>query len=198
MGNSIEINTERLILRSIRLDDAEAIFKYRSDSIINKYQGWIPNTIDDVYDFIKNRVARTIDLVDTWYQFVIIKKETNELIGDIGIHFLDSDKKQVEIGCTLDIKQHGKGYATEALEELMNYLFNELRKHRIITSIDPKNIKSIGLVERLGFRKEAHFKESVLIRGEWADDLVYAILKDEWINSRVPGCAGRRSPDRIV
>jgi RimJ/RimL family protein N-acetyltransferase len=198
MANSIEFNTERLVLRPIRLDDAETIFKYRSDSTINKYQGWIPNTIDDVYDFIKIRVSSTIDLIGTWYQFVIIKKEKNELIGDIGIHFLDSDKKQVEIGCTLDKNHQGKGYATEALKELINYLFHELHKHRIITSIDPNNIKSIGLVERLGFRKEAHFKESILIRGEWVDDLVYAILKHEWLKSRVPACAGRRSPDRTI
>ncbi|MGD1043863.1 MAG: GNAT family protein [Bacteroidota bacterium] len=192
MTNNLELHTKRLLLRSIKLDDAEAIFKYRSDSIINQYQGWIPNVIDDVYDFIKNRVSPTIDLVNTWYQLVIVKKETNELIGDIGIHFLDSDKKQVEVGCTLDKHQQGKGYATEALKELMNYLFSELNKRRIVTSIDPRNIKSVGLVERLGFRKEAHFKESVLIRGEWTDDLVYAILKNEWIKSRV------RSPDRTI
>ena len=192
MTNNPELYTERLLLRSIRVDDAEAIFKYRSDSTINNYQGWIPNSIEDVYDFIRNRVAPTIDLVGTWHQLVIIKKETNELIGDIGIHFLDSDKKQVEIGCTLDKDHQGKGYATEALKELMNYLFHELHKHRIITSIDPKNIKSIGLVERLGFRKEAHFKESILIREEWVDDIVYTVLDDEWIKSRV------RSPDRTI
>ncbi|MCD4693264.1 MAG: GNAT family N-acetyltransferase [Calditrichales bacterium] len=184
MTNNIEINTDRLLLRSVRLDDAEAIFKYRSDAIINQYQGWIPKTINDVYDFIKNRVSSTIDLFDTWYQFVIINKKNNELIGDVGIHFLDSNKNQVEIGCTLDKNQHGQGYATEALKETINYLINELNKRRIVTSIDPRNIKSIELVERLGFRKEAHFKESIMINGEWVDDLVYAILKDEWIKKR--------------
>ena len=184
MINSIEINTERLLLRPVKLDDAEAIFNYRSDSIENKYQGWVPKTINDVYDFVKNKVSSTIDLTGTWYQFIIIKKEQNELIGDIGIHFLDSDKKQVEIGCTLDKNYQGKGYAAEALMETINYLFDELSKHRIVTSIDPGNIKSIGLVERLGFRKEAHFKESILINGKWVDDLVYAILKDEWIENK--------------
>ena len=181
MNNYIEINTNRLLLRSLKIDDAEAIFNYRSDPIINQYQGWIPKIINDVNDFIKNRVSPRIDIVDTWYQFVIIKKSQNNLIGDIGVHFLDADKKQVELGCTLDKDYQGKGYATEALREIINYLFQDLEKRRIVTSIDPRNIKSIGLVERLGFRKEAHFKESLLINGEWVDDLVYAILKDEWI-----------------
>jgi len=181
---NLEIETARLLLRPISLDDAEAVFKYRSDLVTNKYQGWIPNTINDVYDFIEKKVTSTIDVVDTWYQLVIIRKKDGELIGDIGIHFLDSDKKQVEIGYTLNKKQHGKGYATEAVKEIINYLFDELNKRRIVTSIDPRNIKSIKLVERLGFRKEAHFKESIFMNGEWVDDSVYAILKDEWVNYR--------------
>lgn len=68
------------------------------------------------------------------------------------------ENEQAEIGCTLAKQEHGKGYATEALKLAMDFLFNELNKHRIIGSIDPQNIKSIGLVERLGFRKEAHFQ----------------------------------------
>ena len=63
-----------------------------------------------------------------------------------------------------------------------NYMFSELGKRRIIASIDPRNESSIRLVERLKFRKEAHFKESILINGEWVDDLVYAVLKDEWLS----------------
>jgi RimJ/RimL family protein N-acetyltransferase len=184
LTKNLAMKTARLLLRPIRLDDAEAVFTYRSDLITNQYQGWIPKTIHDVYDFIEKRVTSTIDVVNTWYQLVITRKKDGELIGDIGIHFLDSDKKQVEIGYTLDKNQHGKGYATEAVTEIINYLFNELNKRRIITSMDPRNIKSIKLVERLGFRKEAHFKESIFMNGEWADDFVYAILKDEWIRNR--------------
>ena len=63
---------------------------------------------------------------------------------------------------------------------LIDYLFKELNKHRIIGSIDPSNIKSINLLEKLGFRREAHFKGSILVNGEWMDDLIYAILKKEW------------------
>lgn len=180
MTNCTDINTERLFLRSLNINDAEALFNYRSDSTANKYQGWIPITINDSIDFIKNRISPTVDKINTWFQFAIIKKENNELIGDIGIHFFDPDKYQVEIGFTLDEAQQGNGYATEALRATINYLFYELNKRRIIASIDPRNTNSIKLVSRLGFRKEAHFRKSILINGEWVDDLIYALLIDEW------------------
>jgi len=174
----ITISTERLFLRSLQKSDAESVFRYRSDVLTNKYQGWIPKTIDDVVSFIENRVSSIIDINGTWFQFVIIKKEGNELIGDVGLHFFDPDNKQVEIGCTIDKSYHNHGYASEALSEIIQYLFRTLDKHRIIASIDPRNVGSIKLFEKLGFRKEAHFKESIFQDGEWLDDLIYAILRN--------------------
>ena len=178
--SDVIINTERLLLRSIQKSDAESVFRYRSDALTNKYQGWIPKTIDDVVRFIENRVSPTIDINGIWFQFVIIKIEDNKIIGDVGLHFFDSDNKQVEIGCTIDKNYQMHGYASEALLEIFRYLFEKLDKHRIMASIDPRNVGSTKLVERLGFRLEAHFKESIYQDGEWLDDLVYAILRSEW------------------
>jgi len=182
MDTNFQILTNRLILRPVRLDDAELIFNYRSDCIVNQYQGWIPKSLEEARDFINYKVASEINLPDTWFQFVIIQKDDDNLIGDIGIHFLNIDNFQVEIGCTLDKHYHNRGFAMEALTSTIGFIFNKLNKRRIITSIDPRNDNSIRLMERLGFRKEAHFKESILINNEWVDDLVYAILKDEWNN----------------
>ena len=179
MNENIKIKTKRLFLRPIEKKDALEIFKYRSDSITNKFQGWIPKTLDETYEFI-HKTSSEIDVVGTWFQFVILENITNELIGDVGIHFLDSEKKQVEVGITIEKQQQGKGLATETLIAIINYLFNHLEKHRIIASIDPENSNSIKLFERIGFRKEAHFKESLFINGKWVDDLVYALLKSEW------------------
>ena len=175
----MNIKTDRLFIRPIKLDDKELIFEYRSDSITNKYQGWIPESIDDVIEFI-GKVAKKVNLPNTWFQLVILEKETNTLIGDIGIHFLDMENMQTEIGCTLNKNFQAKGYATEALRGVITYLFNNLQKHRITTSIDPSNTNSIKLVERLGFRKEAHFIESLYLNGKWVDDIVYSILEKEW------------------
>jgi len=109
-----------------------------------------------------------------------LRKRVKNIVGDLGIHFIDSENKQAEIGCTLNKDFQNKGYATESVKRLIDYLFNELNKHRIIASIDPDNKNSIRLVERIGFRKEAHFVESLLINGKWVDDLIYALIEKDW------------------
>lgn len=177
----IELRTERLVLRPAQTSDAEMIFNYRSDAETNKYQGWIPESIHDVHVFLA-KIAPEIDTADTWYQFVLVKMDDSKIIGDLGIHFIDD--RQAEVGCTVAKAYQTKGYAKEALKSVMDYLFRKLNKHRIIASVDPQNKGSIRLVESLGFRKEAHFKESLFLNGEWVDDLVYALLQRELIHPR--------------
>lgn len=171
------IETKRLIIRPITLEDKNKIFEYRSDSETNKYQSWIPKTIDDVETFI-GKISKLFNEPGTWFQFVIIEKESKKITGDLGIHFIDSE--QVEIGCTLNKVFQNKGYATESVKRVIDFLFKDLKKHRIITSIDPDNKNSVRLVERIGFRKEAHFIESLLINGKWVDDLIYALIEKDW------------------
>ncbi|WP_010663172.1 GNAT family N-acetyltransferase [Marinilabilia salmonicolor] len=176
--------TQRLNIRPVSVADKEMVFEYRSDKEVNKYQGWIPETITDVEVFI-DKTSRQLNVPETWFQFVLVEKSINQIIGDIGVHFLDKENRQVEIGCTLNKDFHNKGYATEAVERVLDFLFFDLKKHRVIASIDPENNSSIRLVERLGFRKEAHFIESLYLNGKWVDDLVYAILDREWTERRL-------------
>jgi RimJ/RimL family protein N-acetyltransferase len=138
--------------------------------------------VHDIEYFIENS-ARVLDIPGTWFQLAIIEKHSNQLVGDVGIHFVASatENKQVELGYTLSKEYRSRGYATEALSAILDYLFNALKKHRVWASIDPDNTDSIQLVERLGFRKEAHSIESLFFRGQWVDDVIYAILEREWI-----------------
>jgi RimJ/RimL family protein N-acetyltransferase len=172
----MKTETVSTILRPIEAKDTEQVFCYRSDAETNKYQGWIPKTLEDVSEFISKNPSE-INKPETWFQLVIVEKASNKIIGDLGIHFIDSDNYQSEIGCTLSKTHHGKGIATETLRAIIDYLFRTLNKHRTVTSIDPANSDSMRLVERLGFRKEAHFKESLYMDKKWVDDIVYAMLK---------------------
>ena len=159
------IETKRTLLRPINAKDRDDIFTYRSDAETNKYQGWVPKSKEDVGAFIA-KVAKEINMPETWFQLVIIDKESKKIIGDAGIHFMDAENQQCELGCTLSKAYHGKGLATEVMNNIISHLFHELKKHRITASIDPKNVGSIKSVERLGFRKEAHFVESYNANGQ--------------------------------
>jgi RimJ/RimL family protein N-acetyltransferase len=101
------------------------------------------------------------------------------LIGDCGLHFPMEGPNQVEVGITLAPAHQGQGYATEALEGVMEYPFVSLGKHRVYARVDPRNEASIALLERVGMRKEGHLRESAWVKGEWADDVIYAILEKE-------------------
>ena len=73
-----------------------------------------------------------------------------------------------------------RGYATEAVRALLEYLFDTLGKHRVFGSVDPRNRSSIRLLQRVGMREEAHFVKSLWFKDEWVDDVIFAILASEW------------------
>jgi RimJ/RimL family protein N-acetyltransferase len=173
--------SDRIKLRLIENDDKNYIYSYRSDPAIYRYQAWKPTSVEDVGKFITNSIVREPNIPDSWLQLAICEKSTNEFIGDCGIHFLkNNEPNQVEIGITIKRICHEKGYATETLTLIFDYIFLTLKKHRIIASVDPGNQASIKLMEKMKMRKEAHFIKNKIIDGKWVDDVIYAILEDEW------------------
>ena len=77
--------------------------------------------------------------------------------------------------------------SAEAATELLRLGFEDLGLHRIVGRCDGRNEASIALMDRLGMRKEAHLKENEFVKGEWTDELIYAILRREWQARQVPG-----------
>lgn len=171
------IRTDRLLIRIPEMKDKEDFFEYRSMPEIYQYQSWKPKRISEIEEFINKNVTVNPNTEHTWLQLAVCLKE-GQMIGDIGIHFLEEN--QIEIGYTLSPKYQGKGYALEAVKAVINYSFSEWKKHRITASVDPDNIHSVKLLERIGFKKEAHFIKSFRMDDQWYDDCIYAILRDEW------------------
>lgn len=172
------LSTERLNVRKLEKTDAGELFRYRSLPEVYRFQTFQPVELRQADEFIDN-TAQRCNLPGTWFQLAVRLKGENRLIGDIGLHFLMSGV-QVEIGYTLTPDAQGKGYAREALDAVIAYLFSELGKDKIIASVDPGNRKSIRLLQRLGMREEAQDAESGGENGAWPDDLVFALRKEEW------------------
>lgn len=181
--NAPTLTTVRLLLKPFSLTDAEAVFAYRSDPEVAKYQNFHPTNADETKAFILPK-DMTFNTEDSWFQLGIYCGE--KVIGDIGIHFIGPLNSQCEIGYTLAWSEHGKGYGQEAVSVVVDYLFDILKKHRITASLDPRNAASIRLLERVGFRREGCFLKSYYNNGVWEDDLVYGILEEEW-GDRQPG-----------
>ncbi|WP_137904050.1 GNAT family N-acetyltransferase [Chryseobacterium sp. 2VB] len=176
----MQLYTERLVLRDITIEDQQDIFDYRSNAEANRFQSWIPETLEEVENFIL-RNTKEFNQPESWYQLLITDKETKTVIGDIGVHFTGDENAQVELGITLNTSFQGKGYASEALKGIISHLFDDLHKHRITASVDPDNTASILLMERIGLRKEGHFVKSLFWKNKWVDDVIYAVLREEWL-----------------
>ncbi len=177
-----EVKTERLVLRILELKDKEVFLAYRGNPAVVQFQTWDPPSLQEVERFIQQNLAVIPNTPNTWLQLGITL-HNDQLIGDIGLHFLE-DGAQMEIGYTLAPEHQGQGYAFEAVKAILGYLFGQLEKHRITASVDPENVRSRRLLEKLGFRQEGFFIQSILIRGEWCDDVVYAMLAEEWKTKR--------------
>jgi RimJ/RimL family protein N-acetyltransferase len=175
-----DLQTERLVLRRLGMDDAETVFTYRSLPELIQWQPVVRETLEETRAFIEPLVNVEPGTPGTWLALAITLREDGRMIGDIGLRFPENETWQAELGISLDPKYHRMGYASEAALAMLKYAFETLGKHRVYASIDPRNKASMALVERLGFRREAHFLLSIRWKGGWADDLIYGMLEDEW------------------
>ncbi|WP_343712759.1 GNAT family protein [Inquilinus sp.] len=176
----VPIRTDRLVLRRFAARDALAFRAYRDAPEVARWQGWERCSREEAEAFVAGMEAAAYGLPGQWFQVAVADRAEDRLLGDIGVHVLAGEPRLVELGVTFAAGAQGHGLATEALDALIRRLFTEEGRHRLQASIDPRNVRSVALFERLGFRREAHFRRSVWAKGEWCDDVVYALLAEEW------------------
>ena len=175
------LTSERLVLRRFQPDDLDAFVAYRSDPEIARYQSWeAPYPPSQARQFLQELATIHPDTPGEWFQFAVALRTTDQLIGDCAAHVPADDPRQAEIGFTLAPEHHGHGYATEAVRRLLHYLLIERGKHRVSATCDDRNTRSAALLERVGMRREGHLLQSTWSKGEWTNDLLYAVLHHEW------------------
>jgi len=176
----MELNTPRLRLDALRPTDAEALFGYRADPGVSRFQSWRPASVAEAADFIKRQAGASMDTPDSWFQRAIRLRKSGELIGDLGIHLPPDAEGSIEFGVSIVPAHQGNGYACEAVRAVFGLVFGLLGRHRIQASVDPRNIASMAMLRALGMRQEAHHRESLWLQGEWVDDVIFAMLDHEW------------------
>lgn len=181
-----ELFTDRLIIRLLGASDAKAMYTYRTEPAVLRFQTWAPASVQEVRALIER--LRTLDPLTPgeWFQIGIALRATGELVGDFGLQARADDPRLVEVGITLAPRFQHQGLASEALGALLEFLFTGTETHRVHCSVDPENHPCIKLLEKVGMRREAHLIESLWLKGAWVDDVIYAMLRREWEAKRSP------------
>jgi RimJ/RimL family protein N-acetyltransferase len=174
------IETARLRLRRFEDTDLAPFMAYRNDPEVARFQSWDGITEAEAIAFVRAQQTAPAGAPGAGLQIAVARRESGRMIGDCMFKVLADDPHQAEIGYTLARDSQGQGFATEAVTALLTWAFPTFDLHRVIAVVDVKNTASVALLERLGMRREAHFRQNIWFKGAWGDEYVYAILRDEW------------------
>jgi RimJ/RimL family protein N-acetyltransferase len=182
------LETARLRLRPYAKTDYDELYDIQSRPDVTRYLYWGPRDRTEVGESLELKLrASHLDEEGDNLTLAVVLPETGALIGDVQLIWTSRDHRQGEIGYVMHPDHSGRGYATEAAEVMLWIGFERLGLHRIYGRLDWRNAASARVLERLGMRREAHFRENEYVKGEWTDEIVYAILEPEWRARKVIG-----------
>lgn len=175
----IELATQRLILRPLRLDDWPALHRMTSDAEVQRYISGAPLTETQTRELSRMLTGWQAEHPPRARVFTFGRVSDGAVIGFGGLYW-GRERWQAEVGYTLRRDAWGQGYASEAARALVRYGFEQLGLHRIFAECHPDNKGSERVMRRLGMRYEGRMVEAEWANGTWWDLLHYAILEREW------------------
>ena len=182
------VESPRLLLRQFEIRDAEEFYRLEQGSMkvhLAPFSPLKPEPISDTEGIRSMReMLRTTN--DRWddgldHRFAIILKQTDAIIGQIGItNIIRNVAQSAFIGYWIGHEYLNKGYATEALVLALHYAFEFAKLHRISLWIMPDNTPSIRMAEKLRLRYEGTALKALYLGGKWCDTKIFAMISDEW------------------
>lgn len=174
---TLQIETERLILRRFRSEDWIDLYEYLSQPKTVRFEPYDPFTEEAARQEAVSRAENS----DFW---AVVRKDDQKLIGNL--YFSKQEYDVWELGYVFNQQYWHCGYATEACKALLSYAFTELRIRRASAMCNPFNESSWRLLERTGFIREGHLRENIFFKKDvngnpiWQDTYIYGLLADEW------------------
>jgi RimJ/RimL family protein N-acetyltransferase len=190
------IRTERLHLRPIDpVSDVDAVHAYQSRPDVCRYIPYAPRTRTEVAQRLAEpeRTRSVIEKEGDVLSLAVTLADSGQLIGDVILVYRSEEHRSGEIGYAFHPDYHGRGYATETARALLELAFDGLGLHRVIARIDERNTASAAVLRRLGMRQEAVLIENEWFKGEWSNEIDFAILAREWRAARVVRLSERQS-----
>jgi ribosomal-protein-alanine N-acetyltransferase len=176
------LESERLLFREIISSDSNDLFLIRTDDKVMRFMD-LPKmgSISDAEKWIQSCFESY--KTGNGISWGIIEKTSNNFIGYFCYWRIIKEHCRAEIGYALNKKFWGSGYMTECLKAMIKYGFNELQLHSIEANVNPQNENSIKLLEKIGFIKEAYFRENYLYDNKYIDTITYSLLEKDMKNA---------------
>lgn len=172
------LETSRLLIRCLRMEDAPAMLDILSDEETVRFWGRPMMTeLSQAETYTRENLQWMEDGHCLYWG--LEEKTSGRMIGTCTLFRLDSDNRRGEIGYLLNRAYWQQGLMSEALECVIAYAFGELKLHRLEADTDPDNIASIRILERFGFQREGLFRDRWLINGRWCDSLMLGLVSGQ-------------------
>lgn len=173
------LETPRLVLRQLVPSDAEAMFRTHSDPAVARYIGRDPDT--DMEPTLR-RLEQVFEAIreTTGIRWGITLRGDPTLMGTVGFWKWNKPHFYAELGYELNPAYWNKGYMTEAVGAALRFGFDHMELHRVEANIDPANTGSRRVLEKLGFTREALFRENWFHGGRFTDSAIYGLLSREF------------------
>lgn len=173
------LETERLILRQMTVEDTDFVFKHFSDSAVYQYLLDEPPVTEyahaqEIIQFYLEQEGKTYN------RWVMVRKSDHQLIGTCGFHKWDKRYFRAEIGYDLGPDFWGQGYMMESLQVVISYGYEQMGLNRIDALVYTENNRSIQLLQKLGFKQEGVLRDYFYLDGNFYDHSIFALLQREW------------------
>jgi RimJ/RimL family protein N-acetyltransferase len=179
--------TERLVVRRMAETDLEDLLAYHTHPEVLRYLPGAPLDKDGVRRFLARQAAGEIGDEGGYLAFAVEHRGEGRVIGEIGLFLSPKPESKGDIGWIIHPDYQRRGYATEAAPVMLDHGFLTRGLHRITSGCDTQNPASFRVMERLGLRREGHLIQSQSMNGQWHDEYLYALLRDEWLARRSTG-----------
>ncbi|HMQ68321.1 MAG TPA: GNAT family N-acetyltransferase [Ignavibacteria bacterium] len=179
------ITTPRLILKTLSATDIPGLleFYHRNSKFLKP---WIPEYDKDYYTYEyqlrKLEYEKNLRECGSEYRYNIFKKDDPErVIGNIAVsNIIRGILQSAFLGYSVDENENGKGFATEAVKEIIDFSFRDIRLHRIEANVIPSNTASVRVLEKLNFTKEGYSENYLKINGKWQDHIRFALINQNY------------------
>lgn len=179
----MQLHTQRLLLRELAPGDLRDIHRMNSFSEVDQYNTLgLPESIAVTEKLLRNWLVEQEAFPRLHYVFGIMDIASDTFIGTIGLRLGKPNYRIAEVWYKFLPAQWGKGYATEALKELLRFGFRDRNLHRIEAGCAVENIGSIKVLEKAGMTREGRKRKILPIRGEWVDNYEYAMLEEDFMS----------------